>query len=183
VLEAAVVAREDSPGDKRLVAYIVSRDGAAPTSSRLREQLLGKLPEYMVPSAWVTLERLPLNPNGKIDRKALPPPAGQADEPQGDEAPRRELEQRLAAIWSQVLKVSRVGRHDNFFSLGGHSLLATQIVARMAAEELGQLGVRALFDAPTVAQLARIVDSLPACNSAASAPLSSIPRLARPVKT
>jgi amino acid adenylation domain-containing protein len=179
VREAVVMAREDEPGDKRLVAYLSGREGTVPTVERLREQLLRSLPEYMVPASWVVMESLPLNPNGKIDRRALPAPQVQAvDTGARYEEPRNEVERRLAEIWVQVLKLPRVGIHDNFFALGGHSLLATQVVGRVAQEGLGQLALRTVFDAPTVERLARMLQELPSQVPSAASP-SSIPRLPR----
>ena len=117
----------------------------------------GGLPEYMVPAAYVRLERLPLTPNGKLDRKALPAPDGDAYAVRGYEAPLGEIEETLAGIWAEVLKVERVGRHDNFFELGGHSLLAVTLIERMRRAGL-QADVRALFATPTLAGLAAAVE-------------------------
>jgi amino acid adenylation domain-containing protein len=131
VREAVVIAREDTPGDKRLVAYIVSQQNQTPAGSELRSFLKGKLPEYMLPAAFVILDALPLTPNGKVDRRALPAPdemsAGNETDYVG---PRSPLEQRLVDIWAEVLHLERVGIHQNFFDLGGHSLLATQLISR-----------------------------------------------------
>jgi amino acid adenylation domain-containing protein len=158
VREAVVLAREDDPGNKRLVAYVVGKAAAqAPslTISELRSHLGRTLPEYMVPSAWVFLDALPLNPNGKIDRKALPAPETTRED-LGTEyvAPRTPTEELLAQIWAEVLKVERVGIHDNFFALGGHSLLATQVVSRIRQRLKSVVSLRTLFQAPTPAQLA-----------------------------
>jgi acyl carrier protein len=158
VREAAVVAREDEPGQKRLVAYVV-RGEAALGPSDLRGFLKEKLPEYMVPSAFVTLEALPLTPNGKVDRKALPAPEGRPELNEAHVAPRTPTEEVLAGIWAQVLGLDRVGVHDNFFELGGHSLLATQVVSRLRKAFQRELPIRWLFEAPTVAQLAARVDT------------------------
>src|SRR5208282_6709487 len=114
----------------------------------LRELLKQKLPEYMVPAAFVMLERLPSTPNGKLDRKALPAPEADAYAVRGYEAPQGEVEKTLAGIWADVLKVHRVGRHDDFFELGGHSLLAVRLIARMRSKGL-HLDVRSLFSTPT----------------------------------
>jgi len=151
VREAVVLAREDTPGDTRLVAYVVGDDTAA--ADVLQAYLGETLPAYMVPAAYVRLERLPLAANGKLDRKALPAPEGDAYARRGYEAPAGEVEETLAAIWSEVLGVERVGRWDNFFELGGHSLLVVQAVARMRGRGL-HAEVRALFTAPTLAALA-----------------------------
>ncbi|WP_200943969.1 non-ribosomal peptide synthetase, partial [Lysobacter sp. Root604] len=129
VREAVVLAREDVPGDKRLVAYVVPSAGAEPTGVQLREALQTQLPEYMVPSAFMVLDAFPLTPNGKLDRKALPAPDGSSLVQREYEAPQGEIEQGLAEIWQSLLKIEQVGRHDHFFELGGHSLLAVQLVS------------------------------------------------------
>ncbi|WAK04165.1 amino acid adenylation domain-containing protein [Methylobacter sp. YRD-M1] len=149
-----MLAREDGPGGKRLVAYYTG--DADLTVDSLRAHLAEALPEYMVPVAFVHLDALPLTPNGKLDRKALPRPEGDAYAVRGYEAPEGETEQTLAAIWAELLKVDQVGRHDNFFELGGHSLLAVTLIARMRQAGLNT-DVRALFAAPTLAGLAAAV--------------------------
>jgi amino acid adenylation domain-containing protein/thioester reductase-like protein len=156
VSACAVLAREDSPGDQRLVAYVVGRDGQVPAAADLRSLLQEKLPDYMMPSAFVALEALPLTLSGKVDRKALPPP-GEARRDLGREyvAPRTPLEKALASAWAEALHVDRVGVHDNFFELGGHSLLATQLAARLRNAVGAEVPVRAFFVGPTVAHLAR----------------------------
>ena len=154
VREAVVLAREDVPGDKRLVAYYTVRDGqAAVETEELRAHLQQHLPAYMVPAAFVRLESLPLTPNGKLDRNALPAPEGDAYAHREYEAPQGEVEIALAGIWSELLQVERIGRQDNFFELGGHSLLVVQAVERMRQQGLHS-DVRTLFDAPTLWQLA-----------------------------
>ena len=162
VKEVAVIAREDSPGDKRLVAYYASTQAgesqeAAVGAEQLRAHLSASLPEYMVPAAYVRLDALPLTPNGKLDRRALPAPEADAYSTGAYEAPQGETETRLAAIWSDVLKLERVGRHDNFFDLGGHSLMAARAVSLMNAEFKAALPVRILFQANTVSQLAAAI--------------------------
>ncbi|HEV3052511.1 MAG TPA: condensation domain-containing protein, partial [Longimicrobium sp.] len=152
VREAQVIVREDVPGDRRLVAYVVG--GVA--ADELREHVRGSLPEYMVPAAFVLLEALPLTPNGKLDRKALPAPE-YAAEPDRYVAPRTPAEELMAGIWAEVLKVERVGVHDNFFALGGHSLLAVTLIERMRRRGV-RADVRALFITPTVAELAAAVE-------------------------
>ncbi|WP_304413698.1 condensation domain-containing protein, partial [Methylobacter sp. BBA5.1] len=152
--ETAVLAREDGTGGKRLVAYYTGDADVAADS--LRAHLAETLPEYMVPVAFVHLEALPLTANGKLDRKALPAPEGDAYGAREYEAPQGETEQALAAIWSELLKVEQVGRHDNFFELGGHSLLAVSLIARMRQAGLNA-DVQALFAAPTLAGLAAAV--------------------------
>ncbi len=131
VREAVVLAREDAAGDKRLVAYVVGEEASAET---LRAHLAACLPEYMVPAAYVRLEVLPLTPNGKLDRKALPDPKDEAFARAAYEAPKGEVEQALAAIWSELLGIDKVSRHDNFFELGGHSLLAVRLISRVQVE-------------------------------------------------
>ncbi|HEU4559433.1 MAG TPA: amino acid adenylation domain-containing protein, partial [Longimicrobium sp.] len=152
VADCVVVAREDVPGEKRLVAYVVGDVEAGV----LREHLRRTLPEYMVPAAFVALERLPLTANGKLDRKALPAPEGDAYARAGYEAPVGEMETALAEIWAEVLGVGRVGRWDNFFELGGHSLLAIRLIERMRRAGL-HMDVRALFTTPVLAELALAV--------------------------
>jgi acyl-coenzyme A synthetase/AMP-(fatty) acid ligase/acyl carrier protein len=154
VADCVVVAREEVPGEKRLVAYVVG-DAEAGV---LREHLHRELPEYMVPAAFVSLERLPLTPNGKLDRKALPAPEGDAYARRSYEAPLGEAEAALAGIWAEVLGVERVGRWDHFFELGGHSLLATRVVSRVREVFGVELPLRALFETPTVAGLAPQVE-------------------------
>ncbi|AGC45639.1 amino acid adenylation domain-containing protein [Myxococcus stipitatus DSM 14675] len=156
VREAVALVREDAPGDKRLVAYVVPTTGESEgtTASALRTFLQQRLPEFMVPSSFVALDRLPLTANDKVDRKALPAPEQVSRPAREYEAPRSELEQQLAAICAELLRVGRVGLHDNFFELGGHSLLATRLVARIRAAFDVDLPLRQLFEAPTVAGLA-----------------------------
>ncbi|MEJ0096572.1 MAG: amino acid adenylation domain-containing protein [Methylocella sp.] len=174
--EAIVAAREDEPGERRLVAYVTPRaheaaearegtergedggEGDGLEAGALRAALLRVLPDYMVPSHFVALDRLPLTPNGKIDRKALPAPGAQRGEG-GYAAPRTPAEAAMAQIWAEVLKLDRVGIHDNFFELGGHSILAMQAIARVQSIFDVELPLRALFEAPTVAQLAQRVDT------------------------
>ncbi|HET7460752.1 MAG TPA: amino acid adenylation domain-containing protein, partial [Longimicrobium sp.] len=152
VREAVVLAREDAPGEKRLVAYVVGGEAAA--AEVLRAHLAAALPEYMVPAAYVRLEQLPLTPNGKLDRKALPAPEGDAFTTSGYEAPVGETETALAEIWAQALGVERVGRHDNFFELGGHSLLAVRVVARTRQVLGAEVALAHMFSNPTVESLA-----------------------------
>ncbi|HEU4883861.1 MAG TPA: condensation domain-containing protein, partial [Longimicrobium sp.] len=152
VADCVVVVREDVPGEKRLVAYVVG-DAEAGV---LREHLRQSLPEYMLPAAFVPLERIPLTPNGKLDRKALPAPEGDAYARGSYEAPVGEVEEALAEIWSELLGVERVGRWDQFFALGGHSLLAIRLIERMRRVGL-YMDVRALFTTPVLADLALAV--------------------------
>ncbi|GIV95388.1 MAG: hypothetical protein KatS3mg057_0045 [Herpetosiphonaceae bacterium] len=153
VRDAVVVLREDRPGDKRLVAYVTPAPGAQLLVSALREALQRELPVYMLPSAIVPLDALPLTPNGKLDQSALPTPTLVIDEAPLSDAPLSPAEQMLAEIWTQVLGVEHVGRHDNFFALGGDSILAIQAIAR--ANQAGfQLSTRMLFQYQTIAELA-----------------------------
>jgi amino acid adenylation domain-containing protein len=152
VEQAVVVAREDAPGEKRLVGYVVGAGDVAPEPSELRGHLKQSLPDYMVPAAFVVLDALPLTPNGKVDRKALPAPEGRP-EIGAYVAPRTPTEEALASIWCEVLKLDRVGIDDNFFELGGHSLLAMRLLDRMRQAGLHAV-VRDLFDRPTVSSLA-----------------------------
>ncbi|WP_248764477.1 MULTISPECIES: phosphopantetheine-binding protein, partial [unclassified Pseudomonas] len=132
VKESVVLAREDNPGEKRLVAYVTAQQPETVLEiESLRTHLQGALPEYMVPAAYVQLDALPLTPNGKLNRKALPAPDGGALISREYEAPQGEAETVLAQLWAELLKVERVGRHDNFFELGGHSLLAVTLIERM----------------------------------------------------
>jgi amino acid adenylation domain-containing protein/non-ribosomal peptide synthase protein (TIGR01720 family) len=157
--EAAVLAREDTPGDRRLAAYIVPRETAPPAVDELRAALRRRLPDYMIPAHFVTLPALPRTPNGKVDRRRLPAP--DRARPDGEKAfvaPRTEVERRLARIWSEVLGVERVGVHDSFFELGGHSLLATQLASRVREAFEVELPLRDVFEAATVAELACAVE-------------------------
>ena len=163
VREAVVIAREDVPGDRRLVAYVVPAGDEEPDAGELRRALLAELPEPMVPSAVVVLPALPLSPNGKVDRRALPRPEPDAGSPGRDTAfaaPQGPLEEMLAAIWREVLGRERVGRDDRFFDLGGHSLLAIQVVSRLRAATGVELPVRSVFEEPTVALLAARVAAM-----------------------
>ncbi|AOX00349.1 hypothetical protein BJP34_13585 [Moorena producens PAL-8-15-08-1] len=156
VKEAVVIAREDIPGDKQLVAYFVSGE-TVPTKSKLRSFLKEKLPDYMVPSAFVTLESLPLTPNGKIDRKALPAPDIEVASETTFVPPNTPTEELLAAIWSQILGIEKIGIHDNFFELGGHSLKATQVISRIQETFSLEFPLRHLFESPTIRKLAKVI--------------------------
>jgi len=158
VREAAVVAREDEPGGSRLVAYIVADGPSRPTVGQLREGLRSRLPEYMIPSAFVFLDRLPLTPNGKLDRRALPAVVGVRGElATAFVAPRTPVEETLATIWAEVLQLDRVGVEDNFLELGGHSLLAGQVVSRAVRAFQLDIPLVWLFEAPTVARMAMTI--------------------------
>jgi len=160
VQASCVIAHEDTPGDKRLVAYVVADQHCTPTISELRQFLKAKLPEYMIPNAFVILESLPLTPNGKVDRRALPAPGSYSDRTEKYVAPRTPIEELLAQIWAQVLKVEQVSIHDNFFELGGHSLLATQLLSRIRNIFKVELPLRELFAAATLAELAHLTEQL-----------------------
>jgi amino acid adenylation domain-containing protein len=155
VREAVVLARQDVPGEQRLVAYCAGEE--TPDVDSLRAHLLERLPDYMVPAAYVRLERLPVTPSGKLDRKALPAPEGGAYAVRRYEAPEGETEQALAEIWADVLRVDRVGRTDNFFELGGHSLLAVQVISRVRQVLEVELALRSVFESPTLSQLSQQV--------------------------
>ncbi|HEX2079654.1 MAG TPA: amino acid adenylation domain-containing protein, partial [Longimicrobium sp.] len=158
VREAVAVVREEVPGDRRLVAYCVA--DAAVEVETLRAHLSGRLPEYMVPAAYVRLDALPLTPSGKLDRSALPAPEGEAYVSREYEPPVNETEEALAAIWAEVLRVERVGRRDNFFDLGGHSLLAVQVVSRVRQALGVELPLGELFTRPVLQDLAQeLVDA------------------------
>jgi amino acid adenylation domain-containing protein len=158
VREAVVVVREDAPGDRRLAAYVAPGSAAA-QAGELWEFLKKRLLAYMVPSALVFLDTFPLTPNGKLDRKALPAPEEPSPEPDGlYVAPRTPTEEVLANIWREVLNLTQVGIHDNFFELGGHSLLATQVISRVRDAFGADIGLSALFEAPSIDALASIVE-------------------------
>jgi amino acid adenylation domain-containing protein len=159
VHEAVVLAREDAAGDKRLVAYVVGGDGARPEV--LRAHLDGMLPEYMVPAAYVRLQALPLTSTGKLDRKALPAPDSRLDEAGAYEAPIGETEHALAEIWSEVLSIDRVSRHDHFFELGGHSLMAVQVISRVQQRLMVDVDLGELFSQPTLKDFARKLETAP----------------------
>jgi thioesterase domain-containing protein len=157
VRETVVIVREDVPGDPRLVAYVVPRNGEI-TAADLMQHLSHRLPPYMVPSAFVMLEALPLTPNAKIDRKALPAP-----EHSGSEAtyiaPRSPTEEALAVSWRKTLQLQRVGIHDNFFELGGHSLMFAKMISEINSMFKSRLGMAELIRNPTVEQFARLIDT------------------------
>ncbi|MDF5723373.1 MAG: amino acid adenylation domain-containing protein [Rhizonema sp. PD37] len=154
VLQAVVIARVDIPGQKRLVAYIVPHQ-LQPTTDELRHFLTSKLPNYMVPSAFVLLEALPMTPNQKVDYRALPTPNFSRNVEDKFVAPRTSIEEKLAAIWSEILKLEKVGIHDNFFELGGDSILSIQIISRANTAGI-QIAPKQLFKYQTVAELAAV---------------------------
>jgi amino acid adenylation domain-containing protein len=178
VREAVVLLREDAPGDPRLVAYVVAR-GERPSASQLKAALAAKLPEHMVPSAFVLLDALPLTPGGKVDRRALPAPDAAALAPRDHVPPRSPVEQAIAGIFGEVLKLpqEQIGALDAFFDLGGHSLLAAQAVTRVRAAFGVDLAIRELFEAPTVAGLAaRVEAALAGGSRPAVPPIVPVPR-------
>jgi hypothetical protein len=163
--EAVVVAREEESGEKRLVAYYTrgkkegeGSEGEEVGPEGLRAELEAVLPDYMVPAAYVVLEQLPMTRSGKVDRRGLPAPEAEAYLGARYEEPQGETEEVLAALWAELLKVERVGRHDNFFKLGGHSLLAVRVVNAVRARLEGVIAVREVFAHPVLHELAdRIV--------------------------
>ncbi|MEW6737016.1 MAG: amino acid adenylation domain-containing protein, partial [Acidobacteriota bacterium] len=171
-----VVARQDYPGEKRLVAYFVSRSENRPTITELRDYLKGKLPEYMIPVSFVCLENLPLTPNNKIDRDALTAPT--LSRPILKEeyiAPRNKYEELMTEIWREVLGIEQIGVYDNFFDLGGHSLLATQVVSRIRQTFQIEFHLRTIFDSPTVAKLVEALES------SLRTQLHFLPRMIQPI--
>jgi amino acid adenylation domain-containing protein len=175
--ECVAVVREDAPGDKRLVAYLVNEPGADPSFRELRAWLGARLPKYMVPAAFVTLDRLPLTANGKVNRRALPAPDPSRLEPDDSYvAPRTPAERALAAIWGEVLHVEGVGVHDDFFELGGHSLLVTQVISRLRGEMRVEVPMRTFFERPTVAELARFVEEAAGACGEDTPPITPAPR-------
>ncbi|HVG07975.1 MAG TPA: amino acid adenylation domain-containing protein, partial [Thermoanaerobaculia bacterium] len=180
VREAVVVAREDGQGSQRLVAYMVAAEGEAPKAGALRhylrDHLRDRLPEHMVPAAFVTLAALPRTPSGKLDRKALPAPEWQRVE-EISRAPRTPVEEILAGIWGEVLEVERVGVDDGFFALGGHSLLGTRVMSRLRAVFGIEMPLHALFEAPVLADFAaRVEAALIREDRSLAPPLVVVPR-------
>jgi len=172
VLQAVAIVREDRPGDARLVAYTTLRPNASASDSELRTHLKKTLPEYMLPQHFVQLDRIPLLPNGKVNRRALPAP-DLTQVRTGEEfvAPRTPTEEMLATLWQEVLAIGRVSVHDDFFALGGHSLLATQVIARLRRDRGVEVSFRKMFEAPTIEKLAAVID---ASGTASAAPQSRI---------
>jgi acyl carrier protein len=149
------------PGNKRLIAYVITDPNAASTFGELRHWLKEQLPDYMLPSAFVFLEALPLTPNGKVDREVLPPPDTSRPELSSTfVAPRTPIEETLAEIWTELLNLERVGIYDSFFDLGGHSLLAIQLISRVRGVLDVELPLRTLFEDPTVAGQALTVTQI-----------------------
>ncbi len=174
IREAAVVVREDTPGDKRLVAYLVTD---SLDTKAVRAALKQRLPDYMVPAAFLALDALPLTPSGKLDRRSLPAPQAGRDASIAYAAPESATEQAVAAIWAEVLKIERIGLDDDFFDLGGHSLLATQVIAKLRRTAGAGVSVMDLFKNRTVRELAALVDT----PVDARGPRSLLNELTRPV--
>jgi acyl carrier protein len=160
VKEAIVVARQHATEEKRLIAYITRDNEGGPNVEKLRLHLKSVLPDYMIPSAFVLLERMPLTPNGKVDRRALPEPDLSFYISRQYESPQGETEQTVAEIWEELLHVERVGRDDNFFEAGGHSLLAMQLIVRIRSLMAVEVPVRSIFDCPTMREFSDRVDEL-----------------------
>jgi acyl carrier protein len=161
IQESVVVVREDIPDDKRLVAYFTAQPDVAPTFNDLRDFLRAKLPEYMLPSAYVALESIPLNSNGKVDRRALPSPHLVGMRPEQEYiSPRTPTETLVASVWAEILGIEHIGAHGNFFDLGGHSLLAMRAASRLSEQIKIDLSIRSLFEFPTVASLADRIDTI-----------------------
>ncbi|MBD1942156.1 non-ribosomal peptide synthetase, partial [Coleofasciculus sp. FACHB-712] len=155
VRETVVLAREDMPNDRRLVAYVVPNHDAELSINELRDRLKQSLPEYMVPSAFVFLDTLPLTPNGKVNRRALPAPENQRLELAVYQPPQSEIEKTIATVWKTVLNLEKVGIHDNFFDLGGHSLLMLQVNHKLRTVFNREISVVTLFQNPTIYSLAQ----------------------------
>lgn len=160
IWETVVLVREDEPGDKRLVAYVVLKTKQSPTVAEIRRFLTDQLPSYMIPSAFVLLESLPLTSNGKVDRHALPAPESREGLEVSFVAPRTPEEEILAKIWADILKVDQVDIHDNFFELGGNSLLGAQVISRLRVAFSIDFSLHRLFVSPTVAELAHNIEVL-----------------------
>ena len=154
VEQVFLMVREDQPGDKRLVAYVALRRSLAAPQEVLRQHIKAKLPAHMQPAAFVIVDSIPLNTNGKVDKKALPAPSGRPDLATDYKVPESDIESMLTSVWQDLLRIDDIGLNDNFFDLGGHSLLAARLIARIE-KMIGQnIPIAALFEAPTIAQLA-----------------------------
>jgi acyl carrier protein len=162
VSQAVAMVREDTPGEKRLVGYVVPADPSITDIELLRGFLNERLPNYMRPAAYVLLERLPLTANGKIDRRALPAPQYHEQASERFVAPRDTLEESIAKVWREVLQLEQIGVHDNFFEFGGHSLTAMQVVSRLRRTFRNEIALRDMFDFPTIAELADVARTLEA---------------------
>jgi len=158
VRKTVVVLREDEPGDERIVAYFVTASLGQVSAAELRKHLRKKLPEYMIPQYFVELPSIPLTPNGKADRKALPPPPKHRQAQESYEAPRNKTEKTVANIWEEILHLKKVGAYDSFFELGGHSLLAMRVVSRLRREMGVEIKFKEFFNHPTVRALASQIE-------------------------
>jgi amino acid adenylation domain-containing protein len=177
VRQCLVMAREDQPGLQRLVAYIVPAANEQLNEDALRDHLKQSVPAFMVPSAFVAIESFPLTPNGKINRKALPAPEYKRDETETHVAPRTPVEERIAAIWCEVLRVPQIGAYDNFFATGGHSLLAVQVISRIRQIFQVEISLRVIFESPSLAGLAEQVENaLQKQRNLELPPLRQVPR-------
>ncbi|MFL5385853.1 MAG: amino acid adenylation domain-containing protein [Longimicrobiaceae bacterium] len=176
IRQAVVLAREDRPGERRLVGYATVEPGAALDLPAVKERLRRTLPGYMVPETVMVLDAFPLTGTGKVNRLVLPPPEAEEEEGPAPEAPRTPVEELVAGVWAEVLGVDQVGLDDDFFELGGHSLRATRVLARIRAAFGIDLPVRVLFDAPTVARLAARIEAARGVGKTAAAPLARVPR-------
>jgi amino acid adenylation domain-containing protein len=177
IRDAVVIVREETAGDKRLVAYVVTPEGVV-TGNELRSYLKERIPEYMIPAAFVMLEAMPLTPSGKVDRRALPAPEVSRAEIENEYVEARTpVEEIVAGIWGEVLGIERIGIHDNFFGLGGHSLLATQVISRLKESLQVEVTLDKMFESPTVAAIASAVEM--AQQTAQGQDTASIPRVAR----
>jgi acyl carrier protein len=171
VRESVVIAKEGVNGDKRLIAYIIPREGQNPNRHQLRQYAQERMPDFMVPAQVVFMKAFPQTPNLKIDRKALPPPEADVKEEESNfEPPATEVEAAVAELWRELLGVQRIGRRDNFFESGGHSLLAMQCVVRVHDRFGVDLPLKNLFERPTVAGLAEAIEAL-SWSAAAKAPV------------
>jgi acyl carrier protein len=167
VRETIVALPKEEQGQKRLVAYLIGANGAVPSSEELLSFLKAKLPDYMIPEAFVVLDKFPMTPNGKVNRQALPVP-GSATPAENSAPPRSPIEEKVAEIWREVMKRDQIGREDDFFELGGHSLMAMMVLSRVRKTFNTNLTMRDVFEAPTIAGLAAILadeDSAPANGS------------------
>jgi acyl carrier protein len=161
IRQAVVIAREDSPGDKRLVAYLISETDQQPEAGELRQFLRLKLPEYMVPSAFEFLDEFPMTPNRKVNRTALPvPDTSQLKAERNLVLPRTPTEEKISNIWALVLGIEKLNIHDSFFDLGGHSLLATRVISLIREQFHVDLPLRILFMTPTIAKVSEAVDTI-----------------------
>jgi hypothetical protein len=159
VHEAVVMVREDVPGDKRLAAYVVPSPFEIFDTNEVRGALFEKLPAYMVPTSFVMLDQLPLTPSGKLDRRALPAPELSGIQSEREYvAPRTEVEESLAGIWTRLLKVERVGVNDNFFELGGHSVLVTRMISEVNSIFQVDISLRIVFETPIISSIASEIE-------------------------